>query len=293
MRPGISLASLRDEWSAHGPGEFRIGIAEIALLAVIGVAVGTYGTLVGLGGGFLIVPLLLLVYNLAPPAAAATSLVVVLLGAASGSVGYLRQRRVAISAGLMLAAGTVPGALIGPEIATHIPQRTFEVLFGGFLLAVAIFLLIKPPRDDEEPHTFGGQFMRVRRTLIDASGNPIELSFSGPIAIGVSLIVGVVASLFGIGGGAINVPAMIHLLGFPVHVAAATSTFVLSITSLVAVAEYTRRGFVEWPIALALGAGVVLGAQLATVVSHRIHAKWLVRLLMLAVLGLGVRLLVE
>lgn len=256
-------------------------------------AVGTYGTLVGLGGGFLIVPLLLLVYNLAPPAAAATSLVVVLLGAASGSVGYLRQRRVAIGAGLLLAAGTIPGALIGPEIVTHIPRQLFQSLFGAFLLAVALFLLLKPPRDDEQPHTFGGEFLRVRRTLTDGDGRTVELSFSGPIAVAVSLVVGVVASLFGIGGGAINVPAMIHLLGFPVHVAAATSTFVLSITSLVAVLEYTRRGFVQWPLALALGAGVVIGAQLATVVARRIHAKWLVRLLTVAIMGLGIRLLLD
>jgi uncharacterized membrane protein YfcA len=103
----------------------------------------------------------------------------------------------------------------------------------------------------------------------------------------------VIGSLLGIGGGVIHVPAMIYLMGFPVHVAMATSTFVLAITSLTAVLEYTRRDFVQWPLAAALGIGVIIGAQLGAAVSHRIHARWLVRLLTLAMVGLGIRMLID
>ena len=256
-------------------------------------AVGTYGTLVGLGGGFLVVPLLLIVYKLSPPAAAATSLVVVFLNAASGSAGYLRRGRVEWRAGLILALGTIPGALLGPAISATIPQRTFELVFGTILLGMALFLFVRPESKNEAPSSIGGNWLRVRRTFTDESGASFDISFSGPLALVASFGVGVIGSLLGIGGGLVHVPAMIHLMGFPVHLATATSTFVLTITALTAVLEYTRRGFVDWPLATALGIGVVIGAQLGAAVAHRIHARWLVRLLTLAMVGLGVRMLLD
>jgi uncharacterized membrane protein YfcA len=265
----------------------------MALLGVLGIAVGTYGTLIGLGGGFLVVPLLLIVYKLSPPAAAATSLVVVFLNAASGSTGYLRRGRVEWRAGLILAAGTIPGAFVGPAISAAIPQRTFETVFGTVLVAMSLFLFFRPEAKSEKPSSIGGNWLRVRRTFTDESGETYEVSFSAPLALTLSFGVGVVGSLLGIGGGIVHVPAMIHLMGFPVHLATATSTFVLMITALSAVLEYTRRGFVDWHLAGALGVGVVLGAQLGAAVAHRIHARWLVRLLTLAMVGLGLRLLVD
>ncbi|HUF31497.1 MAG TPA: sulfite exporter TauE/SafE family protein [Gemmatimonadaceae bacterium] len=292
-KDGESLASQRAGWAAPAHGEVRIDIWQFALLAVIGVAVGTYGTLVGLGGGFLVVPLLLLVYNLSPPAAAATSLVVVFLNAASGSAGYLSRRRVDVRAGLILALGTIPGALIGPAIAVRIPQRAFELVFATFLIGMAAFLVARPQTPSAIPSSLGGDWFRVRRTFTDAAGSAHSISFSAPLALAISFVVGIISSLLGIGGGVIHVPAMIHLMGFPVHIATATATFVLSTTALTAVLEYTRRGLVNWPLAIALGVGVVVGAQLGAAVSHRIHARWLVRLLTLAILGLGVRMLVE
>ena len=288
-----SLASLRAGFTAPATGEVRIGIGEIALLAVIGVAVGTYGTLVGLGGGFLVVPLLLYVYKLSPPAAAATSLVVVFLNSASGSAGYLKRGRVEFRAGLLFALGTIPGALIGPAIATRLPERVFELVFSTFLIGMALVLFARPEATGEAPSSFGGEWMRMRRTYVDAGGTHHPISFSVPVAMLISFVVGVLASLLGIGGGVIHVPAMIHLIGFPVHVATATSTFVLAITAFTAVVEYTRRDFVQWPLAAALGIGVIVGAQLGAAVSHRIHARWLVRLLTLAMVGLGVRMLIH
>lgn len=288
-----SLASLRAGSAAPGTSEARIGIGEIALLAAIGVAVGTYGTLVGLGGGFLVVPLLLFVYNLSPPAAAATSLVVVFLNSASGSAGYLRLKRVDLRAGVLLALGTIPGALIGPAIAIRLPQRTFELVFATFLISMAIFLLVRPEASAPRPNTTASTWLRVRRTFTDSSGTEHPISFSMPLAVAISFGVGVIGSLLGIGGGVIHVPAMIYLMGFPVHVAMATSTFVLAITSLTAVLEYARRDFVQWPLAAALGIGVIIGAQLGAAVSHRIHARWLVRLLTLAMVGLGIRMLID
>jgi hypothetical protein len=269
-----------------------ISALEIVLLALLGVVVGTYGTLVGVGGGFLVVPLLLIIYKLPPAAAAATSLVVVLLNAASGSVTYVRRGRVDIRTGLLLAAATVPGAFfIGPELAERIPERAFRIGFGIFLLAMATLLFLRPERQLAPVHaaTPGGLW-RIRRTFRDNSGTVIDYEFDALLAVVLSFAVGILSSMLGIGGGIVHVPALIHLMGFPVHVATATSQFVLAFTAAAGVAKYASAGHVVWPLAAVVGAGVIVGAQLGARLSQRMKGGRIVRLLVLAIVILAIRL---
>lgn len=268
-----------------------IALQEILLLILLGLAVGTYGTLVGVGGGFLVVPLLLLIYNLAPPEAAATSLVVVFLNAASGSVSYFRARRVDVRTGLILAIGTIPGALIGPWIAERTPDRAFKIFFSLFLLTMSAFLFFKPERRDGAAVPRIGNWGLVRRSFTDRDGHTFAYTYSVPLAVGISFFVGVLSSMLGIGGGIVHVPAMIHLMAFPVYIATATSHFVLAITALTGVIGYGVRGQINWPIALWIGAGVVVGAQAGAALSHRMKGRRIVRLLTVAVVVLAIRLL--
>jgi uncharacterized membrane protein YfcA len=261
------------------------------LLALLGAAVGTYGTLVGVGGGFLVVPLLLLIYKLSPPEAAATSLVVVCLNALSGSISYLRMRRVDLRTGVILALATIPGALIGPALAVRVPERAFKIFFALFLLTLAFVLYRRPERAAGVSAPTPGSRWHIRRTFVDRSGSAIDYHFNLPLALGISLLVGVLSSMLGIGGGIVHVPAMIHLMSFPVHIATATSQFVLAVTSAAGVAEYAARDHVVWPLALSIGSGVILGAQLGAALSHRMKGRGIVRLLTIAVVVLAVRLL--
>jgi uncharacterized membrane protein YfcA len=238
------------------------------------------------------VPLLLITYKLPPPAAAATSLVVVLLNAASGSITYVRRGRVDVRTGLLLAAATVPGAFfIGPELAERIPARAFKIGFGMFLLVIATVLFLRPERQaaspDRGPRT---ALWRSRRTFTDGSGVVTEYEFDVALAVVLSFAVGVLSSMLGIGGGIVHVPALIHLMGFPVHVATATSQFVLAFTAAAGVAKYASAGHVVWSLAGAVGAGVIVGAQLGARLSQRMKGAGIVRLLVLAIVALAVRL---
>jgi uncharacterized membrane protein YfcA len=261
------------------------------LLALVGLGVGTYGTLVGVGGGFIVVPLLLLAYKLSPAAAAATSLVVVFLNAASGSLTYLRAGRVDVRTGVILALATIPGAVVGPFIAERLPERGFKIFFGLFLIAMSTLLFLRPERKEHETALARDGFGYVHRSFSDRSGTTFDYSYSLPLALAISLGVGVLSSTLGIGGGIVHVPALIHLMSFPVHIATATSQFVLAITAAAGVSEYARRDLVEWPLALAVGAGVILGAQIGAQLSRRIHGRGIVRLLTIAVIALAGRLL--
>ena len=229
---------------------------------------------------------------MSPPAAAATSLVVVTLNAASGSLSYVRGGRVDVRTGLVLAAGTVPGAFVGPWISERTPERAFKLAFATFLVAMAAALLLKPERTAEPapPAPALGRARRIYRRFTDRAGVSFDYSYSLPAALTLSFLVGILSSMFGVGGGIVHVPAMIHLMGFPVHIATATSFFVLAITATMGVLEYARRDYIVWPLAAAIGLGVVVGAQLGVWVSHRLHGRRIVRLLTLAIFGLAVRL---
>jgi uncharacterized membrane protein YfcA len=248
---------------------------------------------VGVGGGFLVVPLLLIIYKLPPAAAAATSLVVVLLNAASGSITYVRRGRVDVRTGLLLAAATVPGAFfIGPELAERIPERAFKMGFGVFLLVMASLLFLQPERQSVAARvpTRRGSW-RIRRSFTDGTGAVVDYEFDVVLAVVLSFAVGILSSMLGIGGGIVHVPALIHLMGFPVHVATATSQFVLAFTAAAGVAKYASEDHVVWSLAAAVGVGVIVGAQLGARLSQRVKGARIVRLLVLAIVVLGVRLI--
>src|SRR6476469_3598159 len=135
---------------AHRPSLFfrtRASRMPPILLVPIGFAVGAYGTLIGAGGGFILVPILLFLYpNERPATITAISLAVVFFNALSGSVAYARQRRIDYRTGLIFAAATAPGAIFGALAANVIPRRLFDIIFGAVLVTVAGFILLRGGR---------------------------------------------------------------------------------------------------------------------------------------------------
>jgi len=249
---------------------------------------------VGIGGGFVVVPLLLLAFGLDPAPAAATSLMVVTLNAFSGSVTFLRQHRVDVRAGLLLAGATVPGALVGPLLTPRIPEHAFTLAFGVLLVALSVFLFLHPerrPRDAARRAAPASGWLVLRGSFTSPEGDVIDYRYSAPMVLAISFAVGILASMLGIGGGLVHVPALIHIMGFPVHVATATSTFVLGITSLAGVLQYSAGGHVAWALATPIGIGAVLGAQIGARLSRRMKGRGIVRLLTLAMVYLAARLL--
>jgi hypothetical protein len=110
------------------------------ILFALGVGIGVFGTLIGAGGGWMIVPLLLVGFHFSPQQAVGTSLSVVFLNALSGSIAYMMQGRVLYTMGLAFATATIPGALLGAWMVQYLNSRWFSVLLGGFLLCIAVFL---------------------------------------------------------------------------------------------------------------------------------------------------------
>ena len=261
-------------------------------LLPVGLAIGAFGTLIGAGGGFLLVPLLVLVYPDEPrEIITSISLAVVFFNALSGSVSYARMKRIDYRSSLIFATATIPGAVLGALSTSWIPRHVFDMVLAVALLALAIFLIRETPGKEGEPivHPAG----RTRRTIVEADGTRHEYSFNQGVGIALSVLVGYLSSLLGIGGGIIHVPVLAHLLNFPVHIATATSHLILAIMAAAGTAVHIATGAFHHGVrrTIVLGIGVLLGAPIGARFSSRIHGKWILRGLSLALALVALRLL--
>ncbi len=262
------------------------------LFILVGLGVGIYATLIGAGGGFILMPLLILLYpDQNPEFLTSISLVVVFFNALSGSIAYFRMKRIDFKSGLLFAPATIPGAIIGALATSYFPRQVFDAVFGTLLTFASIFLIIRPLKD--QPNNFKNSSFSVSRTILEANGKKHSYSFNPFIGIGLSFLVGFFSSLMGIGGGIIHVPILVYLLNFPVHIATATSQFILLIIAFVGTLTHIAAGTFVHDITqiIFVSLGVIFGAQLGAKISNRIHANWIIRILALTLGFVGLRIL--
>lgn len=256
------------------------------VLFPVGVCVGLIGSLIGVGGGFFVVPFLILFYRFDAPAATAASLGTVFLSAASASVANARRRRIDFRTGLALVAGTFPGALAGRYLIGQISDRAFAGAFGAFLVLVAGYLAFVRVREGK------GLIRGASRELVDSEGQAYRYEVNLAVGVGVSLAVGLVSSLFGVGGGLILVPFLVITYGMPTLVATSTAQFIFVFTAAAGLLESVRRGQVTeagGAVLLWMGLGVVVGAQLGVAVAKRVSprlVRWMISTVLLTVAAL-------
>ena len=242
-------------------------------LVLLGAGVGAYGALIGAGGGFILVPLLIILYpELEPEEITAISLGVVFANASSANLAYVRQRRIDFVAGGLFAGATVPGAVFGALAVRWFDGPEFEVAFAVLMLVVAALLLLpRPTRILVTPAP-----ARYRRRLVtDANGFSYAYSFDPVLGVVLGLAVGIVASLFGVGGGIFYVPAMVLLMRFPSYIAVATSTFVLMFTAATGATVHLLDGNYAGVEAetVSLAIGTLGGAQIGALISVRLVSR--------------------
>jgi uncharacterized membrane protein YfcA len=260
------------------------------LLVLLGLGVGVFGTLVGAGGGFILTPVLLVLYpHDSPRTITAISIAVVFFNASSGSIAYARQRRIDFRSGLVFAIATLPGSIVGALAVGSVSRRAFDALMAVVLAGIAVWLVVGA-RSGREPRDTAGS----SRSIVDREG--VEHTYHVPVARGaaLSLVVGFVSSFLGIGGGIIHVPLLVQVLGFPVHIATATSHFVLAVMSGAATVTHALQGSYRvghgLRRSLALSAGVIVGAQIGARASLRLSGRLIQYLLAGALVILALRL---
>jgi uncharacterized membrane protein YfcA len=241
------------------------------------------------------VPILLFLYPDDTPATITSiTLTVAFFNAFSGSVAYGRLKRIDYRSGLFFSIMTVLGAILGAYIIEYLSRGVFQYVFGSILIVVSAYLLLRPHKG-----ITAGFLLKwsAGRRVTDRAGNSYQYSYNFPLAMVIAFFIGMVSGLLGIGGGIIHVPAMTQLLFFPIHVATATSHFVVAITTFAAIITHIVAGTFPTTITnisrmAVLSAGAIIGAQFGARISQRVKGSLIVRLLALGLAIVALRLLI-
>jgi uncharacterized membrane protein YfcA len=275
---------------------------EVGLLMLAGgVAAGVFGSLLGLGGGILIVPFLTLVLGLPVRDAVGVSLVSVIVTSGASAAVFLERRVANLRLGMVLELFTATGAVAGGAIAFLLDDRLVAALFAVLLAYVAISMLRRtrqatdmgapPALASDDGATAGAERQGAAISAAMTEEGAFLERLSGPgyqvrrLGLGAagSVFAGVVSAVLGIGGGLVKVPVMHLVMGVPLRVATATSNLMIGITASTSAIVYLLRGGIDPFVAGPTAVGVFLGATLGSRTAHRIDLR-LLRLLFAAVL---------
>ncbi|WP_077215432.1 sulfite exporter TauE/SafE family protein [Bacillus dakarensis] len=269
---------------------------EWLILLMIGLAAGTIGALMGLGGGIIVVPALLyfstytnLLGEITPQVAVGTSLLIMIFTGLSSTLSYMKHKTVDYKSGMIFFIGSGPGGIVGAYVNKALDMTSFNIYFGVFIIIISIVLMVRGKLKPVTLSVNGG----VKRTFTDLHGETFQYGYQPVIAIIISFIVGFCSGIFGIGGGSLMVPAMILIFLFPPHVAVATSMFMIFLSAIVSSITHISLGNVNWMFALALVPGAWIGAKLGAFVNQKLGSATLVLLFRLFLLFIGIRLIYE
>ncbi|WP_040203919.1 sulfite exporter TauE/SafE family protein [Neobacillus jeddahensis] len=268
---------------------------EWIILVIVGIAASSLGSLIGMGGGIIVVPALLYLAtlptfsHLSPQVVVGTSLFTMIFTGLSSTLAYMKHKTIDYKSGFIFLIGSGPGSILGAWVTEKMDLHSFNIYFGLFILFISLVLVVKeklkplPYRKDKG----------VVLTFTDNSGTTFEYGYNPIIGVLIAFIVGLLSGVFGIGGGSLMVPTMILLFFFPPHVATATSMFMILPTSILSSITHISLGNVNWLYALALIPGAWIGAKVGVFLNTKFKSKTIVFILRAILIIVGVRLIYQ
>jgi len=261
---------------------------EIAAGVLAGLLAGFAGSMLGLGGGFVMVPILHLGFGLGMKEAVGTSLGIMIFTAMSSALGYWRQGRIDTKLAGYLVVTSVPGVICGALISNVLDQRTLKIVFGCALTLAAIRMFT----GKKALASRGFKRHVLQRKITDKYGTVFEYNVNLVLTMIFAGVAGVSAGLLGIGGGIVNVP-ILTLSGLPIHLAVATSSFLIIFNATTGAVSHAFMEHIMYGHALAIIPGVIIGGQLGALASKKFKAKKLQLVLAVALLLLALRMIAK
>ncbi|HSG84683.1 MAG: sulfite exporter TauE/SafE family protein [Nitrosopumilus sp.] len=240
-------------------------------LIPLGFAAGVLGSMIGLGGGIIVVPVLTFL-GFPPTAAASNSLFAALSNAIASTISYSKQKRIVYPLGLKLGLLSIPGTVLGALFSTDVAPDVFKILFGFVLIASAAYIFLRKKIEAKEK-TISKQMM--------------------VFAVGASFFAGIISSFFGIGGGIIFVPLMIVGMGMAMKKAAPTSQMILLFASFSGVVVHSLLGHPDFLQAGLLAVGSFFGGLVGARLSIDIKERYLQILVSVVILIAAAKLFID
>ncbi len=240
-------------------------------LIPVGFVAGVLGSMIGLGGGIIVVPILTFA-GFGPSLAVSNSLFAAFSNAAASTISYSRQKRIEYSIGLKLGLLAIPGTVLGALISSDVAPGVFKILFGLVLISCSIYIFLRKKIETKEQN-YSKQIMIL--------------------AIGGSFFAGIISSFFGIGGGIIFVPLMVVAMGMGMKNAAPTSQFILLFVSFSGLVTHSFLGHPDFYQALLLSAGAFAGGLIGARLSLEIKERSLQILVSVVIIAAAIKLFID
>jgi len=253
---------------------------NIWILAGTGFGAGLLGSMLGVGGGFIIVPVLTLALGLPIQYAIGSSLISIVINACTATSVYIRCHMTNLKLGLLLSCALVPGAVTGAFLAARLSSPVLTVIFGALMIYVAYLMMPKKQRKLKPAQVEAAGTVHEKEHASHAwlDGCYYDPAVNREIAYQVhrptlglvtSFFAGVLSSLLGIGGGIVNVPVMSQFMKAPLKATIATSALMLAFTTMTGAIIYIFNGYVVPYVVAPLIISVFLGARLGAALAHR------------------------
>jgi uncharacterized membrane protein YfcA len=256
-------------------------------LGLISIVAGMLGSLVGLGGGVVIVPVLTLLFHVDIRLAIGASLVSVIATSSGAAAAYVREKMTNLRAGMFLEVATTTGAITGAYLTTLLPTRFLFLLFGIVLAYSAVATFQR--RRSAAPLTVSTD--RIANALElhgeyfdEAEQREISYKVTGTkLGLFMMYVAGLVSALLGIGSGALKVPAMDLAMHLPMKVSTATSNFMIGVTAAASAGIYFARGQIDPIISAPVAIGILIGATIGSKVLGKLKSH-VIRIIFVVVL---------
>jgi len=245
-----------------------VDIVLILGLIVLSMTAGLIGSLFGLGGGIIVVPVLTILYGMPAAEAAAVSLVAIVAISSTSASSLIKERVANVRIGLVIEVAAVAGAVVGAVIALHVASWVVALCFACMLIYSAIYMIVRPERVIPYDPSPGGKNF-VYHDSKTGEDIPYSVKNLGTGSIGFA-IAGLTSALSGVGGGSIKIPVMNSHMHMPMKVATATSSYVIGITAFGGAAVFLLSGMLN----IETAAFVIVGAFVGSLIGIRLLPKF-------------------
>jgi hypothetical protein len=250
------------------------------------------GSLTGLGGGVVIVPLLALGFGVDIRYAIGASLVSVIATSSGAAAAYVKEGFSNIRIGMFLEVATTFGALVGASLATGVPTAVIAIIFG-LVLIYSAYLSGRPQPDHwtTEAPDLMAKMLKMNGSYPSAAG---EVSYSVraiPAGFSLMFVAGILSGLLGIGSGAVKVLAMDQIMRIPFKVSTATSNFMIGVTAAASAGLYLSRGYIDPTLAMPVMLGVLFGSLSGARILPTAKTRALRVIFAIVILGLGIEMI--
>jgi uncharacterized protein len=247
------------------------------LVFVISGGAGVLGSLLGLGGGIIVIPSLTLPFKIDIRYAIGASIVSVIATSSGAAAAYVREHMTNLRVAMVLEVVTTSGALTGAYLAGKLSGRWLYIIFG-LVMGYSSLMMFRKRHETTAEITRAAPWadsLRLHSRYYDeALGKEIVYRVVGTrIGLGLMYLAGVVSGLLGIGSGALKVPAMDLAMHLPIKVSTATSNFMIGVTAAASAGVYFMRGDIDPFVAAPVATGVLVGATVGARLLGRLHSS--------------------